>query len=367
MSRTIILAVTNDLSMDQRVHRIAMTLGKDGWNVSTVGRVLPTSTPKLDRPYPTHRFRMRVQRGKWFYFWYNVRLFFFLFRKAPSVVYANDLDTLPGAWLAARIRGRKLVYDSHEWWLEIPELNDRPKIKAVWAWLEKNLFKRADLVLTVNQALADIYSSLYNVEVLPVRNVPFRRQNLPGRETPGNLIWYQGALNEGRGLELMIESLLHLPEKYSLGIAGDGPLRTELKELSIKLGLQSRIEFHGAIPLEKLAETTQIAAIGLSLEDSYSKSYQVATPNKVFDYVQNQIPVLVSNLPQMTLLVEEWKIGEVLQDEERTPQGLAKRIQAILEDDQKWSDYRMGCYRASAVLCWEEESGRLLEAMRKVS
>lgn len=367
MSKRITIAVTNDLSMDQRVHRVATSLLAAGWDVLVVGRQLPDSATLSPRAYATHRMRLKVIRGKWFYFWFNYRLFFFLLRQAPDVVYANDMDTLPAAWLAARIRRKKIVYDSHELWTEIPELVRRPRTRAIWLWLEKRLVPKVDLAFTVNQSIADIYQDLYHIKVTAFRNLPVRLHQRLERTAPGHLLWYQGALNEGRGLELMIRSMQHLPAEYRLGIAGEGPMKGELSDMVQDLGLQNRVTLHGHISIENLPSYTQKAALGLSLEEAYSKSYQLATPNKLFDYMQSGIPVLVSSLPEMKRIVTDNGVGEVLAEEEREPEEVAKRIRAIVEDAVQWQAYRQKCLEAAAELCWEKESELLLKAMEALS
>src|SRR5690606_23733455 len=108
--RRAIVCVTNDLSTDNRVHRTCTVLQELGWDVLLVGRRLPDSAP-LHRPYATRRMRLLFRRGALFYAEYNLRLFLLLLTARAQLVVANDLDTLPAAHLAARLRGRRLVYD----------------------------------------------------------------------------------------------------------------------------------------------------------------------------------------------------------------------------------------------------------------
>ena len=107
-----IVCVTNDLATDQRVHKTCTTLRKCGYRVIETGRLLPGSLP-LDRDYVTRRKKHFFNAGALFYAEYNIRLFIFLLTTKFSLVFANDLDTLPAAFLAAKIKRKRIIYDAH--------------------------------------------------------------------------------------------------------------------------------------------------------------------------------------------------------------------------------------------------------------
>lgn len=356
----IILAVTNDLVGDQRLHRVCTTLHEAGHSVLLVGRELPQSVA-VQREYATHRMRLRNLRGKLFYAEYNLRLLLFLLRTPADALTANDLDTLPAMYLAARLKGCCLFYDSHEYFTEVPELIHRPATRRVWLWIEQRLFPRLKTVYTVNQSLADIYAQLYGVAVTAIRNVPFRREAVTATPSDTRILLYQGALNVGRGIELMIEAMAHLPEKYTLWIIGRGDIEDALRKHCEAQGLAHRVRFYGFIPLHELPPLTAQAALGFSLEEDLGLNYRYASPNKVYDYIQSGIPVLISDLPEMRLTIETYKVGELLTAAERTPAQLAQRVQAICENPAVHRRYAEACHVAAEALCWERESQRLLE------
>ena len=156
MKQKVIISVINDLSGDQRIHRIASTLAEAGYEVLVVGRKLPNSIPLSDRTYQTHRMRLFFIRGKWFYLEFNFRLFWFLLFRKADILNANDLDTLLANFLISRIKGTRLIYDSHEYFTEVPELIERPFTRNIWLRLEQWIFPRLNQIYTVNHSLASI-------------------------------------------------------------------------------------------------------------------------------------------------------------------------------------------------------------------
>jgi glycosyltransferase involved in cell wall biosynthesis len=351
----ILLSVTNDLSIDQRVHRVAMALRGRGWEVELVGRHLPDSKPLAARDYALKRLHLLFKRGKFFYLEYNLRLFLYLVTRRAHTYLANDMDTLPANWLAARLRGKRLVYDTHEYWTEVPELIARPRTRAMWLWLEKRLFPRVDAAMTVNASIAEIYQRLYGLPVLSLRNLPFRRPQWPTRTEPGRILLYQGALNLGRGLELLIDALRELPAEYTLKILGNGPEYANVQAHVAARGLGDRVQMFGFLPFAELPPHTEAAALGFSLEEDRGGSYRLALPNKLFDYIQSGIPVIVSDLPEMAAIVRQYGVGEVLPVEARQPALLAQQIRRICENPAQWQAFRQAAASAAEQLCWEKE------------
>lgn len=353
----IILSVINDLVGDQRIHRIASTLQAASYEVEVIGRLLPNSLPLPQRTYKMHRMRLLFKRGKLFYLEYNIRLFLVLLCKKVDILNANDLDTLLANFVVATLRKKKLVYDSHEYFTEVPELVHRPKTQAVWLKLEKWLFPRLQSVYTVNESIAEIYTEKYGVTVACIRNLPFSR-NLQVQASKKRLI-YQGALNVGRGIELMIDTMPFLPE-FELWIIGKGDVERALQERAKPLIEKGcKIEFKGFVSPDELPLITAQVSIGLSLEEDMGLSYRYSSPNKVYDYLQAGKVVLLSDLPEMRKLVEHYEPGELLLKEERTPELLAQKILKI-STEKLYNTYQENASLAAKELNWEVEKEKLI-------
>ena len=354
------LSVINDLVTDNRVHKVAVSLQKMGFSPVLIGRLLPESQP-VEREYQTHRMKLLFRKGAMFYFEYNLRLFFYLLKCKVDVFVSNDLDTLPANYLASRIKRKALVYDSHEYFTEVPELIGRPVVKAIWTWLEKFLVPKVSAAYTVCDSIAEVYCDLYKVDFKVVRNLPVcsAAEKITHPMTSSHrmsnsskIILYQGALNMGRGIEAAIRSMQYL-EEAELWLVGDGDLTAQLKELVVEMKLESKVKFLGRLPLHQLHEVTRQADLGISLEEDLGLNYRFALPNKLFDYIQARVPVLVSNLPEMRHIVEHYQIGAIAETHQR--KELAGLIKVALFDQEKRQTWKLNLPLAAAELCWQNE------------
>ncbi len=327
--KKIIVSVTSDLVSDNRVHKVCNTLQKMGFEVLLVGRKFPKSLPVENRAYEVKRFSLHFYKGPQFYAAYNLRLFFFLLFSKFDLLLANDLDTLPANFLTSKIKNKPLVYDSHEYYTEVPELINRPKVKKVWEWLESKMLPNIKTAFTVCNSIAEIYSEKYGTPFKVVRNIPvsskhsFKKYN----ENAAKIILYQGAVNIGRGLKQAISAMKYI-DNAKLIIAGDGDIKADLEHFTVNENLQNKIEFTGRLSIEELSELTPKADLGLSIEEDLGLNYRFALPNKLFDYIQAQVPVLITNLPEMAAIVNKYSVGEITDSLE--PQFLAAKINEAL-------------------------------------
>lgn len=356
------LSVINDLVTDNRVHKVATSLQNMGFEPILIGRVLPESQ-LIERVYPTHRMKLIFRKGPLFYLEFNLRLLIFLLKSDIDVLVANDLDTLAANYLASRIKRKPLVYDSHEYYTEVPELIGRPVVKSIWTWLEKRLVPKVNAAYTVCDSIAEVYHDLYKVDFKVVRNLPVcltveKLENPEKSTIKPKIILYQGALNLGRGIEATIRSMQYI-DGAELWLAGDGDLTVQLEHLVEELKLEAKVKFLGRLPISKLSEITRLADLGISLEEDLGLNYRFALPNKLFDYIQAGVPVLVSNLPEMRRIVEHYQIGTIAETHQR--KELAEKIKSVLFDVEKNSLWKENLKLAAKELCWENEEAILQE------
>lgn len=364
--KKILIPVINDLATDQRVLRLCQWWYKNGYDVTLYGRILPTSPDMHQVPYEVHRIKHFFNKGMFFYAEYSIRLFmFFLFHKCDKI-WANDLDTLPAAGLAKILgKTKMLIYDSHEYFTEVPELQSNPFARKVWLFFERFFVPKVDFAFTVNQSIADIYTKMYNIPFHVLRNMPYKRDNwlLKSRTELGLpeykfLVILQGSgINMHRGAEEAVEAFFHLPEDFALVIAGSGDVIPQLKEMVLKANANDKVLFYNRMPFQELMQYTCACDLGLSLDKDTNLNYRYSLPNKIFDYIQANIPVLVSNLPELKRVVDEHNVGIVLN--EHSPKAIADAILMLKNDTELYTELKQNTLNAASVLCREKEENVL--------
>lgn len=361
--KRIIVSVTNDLVSDNRVHKVCITLLQMGYDVLLVGRKLPGSAA-INRAYSTKRMRLIFKKGPCFYAEYNFRLLLLLLVTKSDILLSNDLDSLSANFLASRLKRVPLVYDSHEYFTQVPELINRPRVQKIWEWLEARMLPKIKYAYTVCDSIANVYNEKYGTAFKVVRNLP-QAKEIPvlKKESEKILILYQGAVNVARGLEQAIHAM-HYIENAELVIAGDGDIKTELEELVKTEKLENKVHFTGRLPLEKLSELTSQADLGLSIEEDFGLNYRFALPNKLFDYIQAQVPVLVTNLPEMAAVVQKYNVGEITNSLE--PAVLSEKIKEALGNSEKRTLWKVNLKQASKELVWENEEKVIRELIRSI-
>ena len=366
--KKVIVSVTNDLVSDQRVHKVCITLSAMGFEVLLVGRKLPGSPPLEERAYKTKRLRLLFTKGPLFYACFNLRLFILLLFRSFDLLVANDLDTLLANHLAAGMKSKPLVYDTHEYFTEVPELQGR-KAKKVWEFIEARIFPGLKDVITVNDSIAQLYQQKYGIKVNVVRNMPRKRTDFKslsrselGIPEEKRLIILQGAgINIQRGAEEAVLAMKYVDNAILL-IVGGGDVLPRLKKMQKTEDLEDKLRFYPRQSIDKLYAFTSLADIGLSLDKDTNLNYRYSLPNKIFDYIQCGTPVLASGLPEVRRIIEGYDVGMIT--ESHRPEDIARQMQYMLQHDYKKLK-RENLRKAAAVLVWENEEEVLHEIYGK--
>ncbi len=360
-----IISVINDIVTDQRVFRIASTLQKAGYEVLIVGRITPGSPVLYNFPFHIKRFRLLINKGPLFYVLYNVRLLFFLLSRRFNILWSCDLDTLLPNFVVSKIRNSFLVYDSHELFTEVPELVNRRNVQKIWLSIEKLLLPHIKHSCTVSNGVAFEYKKRYGIDMVLVRNVPFYKPTKKVEQISSSdkkkIVIYQGAINLNRGIEKVVLAFKYI-ENAEFWIVGTGDIDHKISKLIIDEKLSDKVKMLGRIVPEKLQEITPQAHLGISLEENTNLNYYYALPNKLFDYIQARIPVLVSDFPDMAGIVKHYNIG--VTTNEFNPVKLALIISKMLIDTESRVAWRRNLETAANELCWEHEEIKILNAFR---
>ena len=356
----IVFTVTNDLSYDRRMQRICKTLSQNGWRVTLIGRKLPSSIALTQQPYHQKRIKCFFNKGKLFYLEYNLRLFFTLLSIKAEIFSAVDLDTIIPIYYGSVVKRCKRVFDAHEYFEEVPEVTHRQVVKKIWQWVAHRYIVRFNSCYTVNESLAEIFTRQYKVSFNVIRNVP----NLIVKQesTHKRHLLYQGALNEGRGLEALITAMQNID--IPLKIIGEGDLSLELRKLVKQLELNDKIEFLGFVEPEKLSQYTQASCIGFNLLEDVGLSYHYSLANKFFDYIQAEIPSISMDLPEYRRINEQFEVSILI--ESLSPQNIQNAVEQLLRQQDCYDRLKQQCAKAKLIFNWEIESAKLLRIYNEI-
>lgn len=356
----ILILVSNDIATDQRMNRICKSLYNSAFEVEIVGRKLQNSMDLMEFDYKQKRFKMIFNKGVLFYIMLNLKYFFYLVKIKPDAVYAVDADTSIAAVFYKIIFKSKMIFDAHELFSEVPELNGRNFKKKIWKIVEKSAISISDLRITVSDSISSYFEKLYNKKFIVIRNLPTKKQYTQ-IENPEKFIIYQGALNKGR----CIEQLLKISAKTGINvkIVGEGDLSEYLRKFAKKLNLEVEKIFLGKLKPQELTLLTQKAWLGFNLLQKCSLSYYFSLSNKTFDYVQAGIPQIMSDFPEYLNLNNIFNFGitSSLNEDE-----IEKTILKLMNDENFYNSLKKGTIKASEQLIWENEEFKLIENLKNL-
>lgn len=367
--KRIVVSVINDLVTDQRVSRTCHELHNMGFDVLLVGRKLPTSLPMPDVPYAFKRMKFLFNRGAIFYACFNFRLFWLLLFKKADMYWSNDLDTLLANYLASRIKGKEIIFDSHEYFTEVPELEHNAFAKSVWKKIEGWIVPKLKYCITVNHSIANLFKEKYNKDFWVIRNVPLKntiqknktRKELGIPEDKFVVILQGSGINVDRGSEELVEAFSLLPDHFHLLIVGNGDVLPRLKKMSVELKIENKITFVNKQPYPMLVQYTMNADAGVTLDKDTNINYKFSLPNKIFDYIQCGIPVISSNLTELKKIVEEYQVGILV--EAITSQSIFGSIKKLADDKMLYNNLKHNTKRAADILNWDKERNVLKSLM----
>jgi glycosyltransferase involved in cell wall biosynthesis len=369
LRKKITVSVISDIVTDQRVQKQCNTLVEMGYDVCLAGRKSNREFLLDKLPFRVIRFRIPFKGGVLMYFVFNVQLLFFLLFRKVDVLWANDLDTVVPNVLVSRLKNKKLVYDSHEYFTA--SVNKKSSRK-IWERIEKYIFPNLKNVITVNSSIKNIYEKKYKVPVTVIRNVPYKYVISEGRQkvilpADKRILLIQGmGINENRGAEEAVLTMQYLPDDFILYFIGSGTILGRLKQLVHELKLSEKVIFIEPLPYLEMMEYTRQSFLGLIFEKiDASEEHLFALPNKFFDYVHAGLPVLSSEAVEIKLLIDQYRVGDTIDNFD--PKQIAKKILEISKNKNVYDLWKKNTAVASEELNWENEEKILINFMQNVS
>ncbi len=353
--KKLVFTVTSDLSYDQRMDRICTSLAEAGYEVTLCGHLKKNSIPLRPKPYEQKRISTFFKKGKFFYLEYNLRLLLWLFFKPAHLICGIDLDTALPAWSIAQLKNIPFVYDAHEYFTEMEEVVRRPMVQKIWLWVERFIITRTKYAYTVGSSIAHILYKRYGTPFEVIRNVPLLKNQLPAITHDRPYIVYAGMVNEGRGLEVLLEAMPYL--QCQLQICGDGDKMQDLQEQARAAGLQDKVIFRGFMEPAELREVINGAWCGYLVLENKGKSYYYSLANKFFDYMHAGLPQLTINFPEYCQINTSYEVSALV---DLDKDQIIAAIERLQSDTTYYKLLSANARQARLIYNWQKESARLV-------
>ncbi len=344
---------------DRRIQRTILSL-KNKYDIAWISR--NKSAESIDESYSHHSVNTWIKKGVLFYLEFNLRVFIKLMTSRQDLILSIDLDSLGSCWLTSKLKRKKIVFDAHEIFHELPELEGKKIKKYIWKTLSKFLFPKIAYKYTVNSSLAKIFLHDFNSKFEVIRNVPLlesSNEQLP--KLANKTLCYLGVVNKGRGVELAIKTLIELPD-YHLLVIGSGDEIESSKQLARELNLEQRIKFCGYVEPAQISALLKQSSIGLNLLDPESDNYKYSLANKFFDYMHAGLPSINMAFPEYEAINNEFEISSLCSD--YSTEALINSV-SLLESESKYQDLQNNCLIAREKFNWQIEKQRLEDIFSK--
>lgn len=287
------------------------------------------------------------------YYWnlYEVRVVRDLIKgKKFDLIIANDNATLP---LALKIADGKPVWaDAHEY--SPREFDDKPVWRLLFApyqdYLCRTYLPHTALMTTVCQGIADAYRIHYGVSSIVVMNMPAYQRLKPSPIEAGKVrMIHHGAAIRSRHLEVIIDVMAHLDERFSLDLMLVESDTTYMRDLKARAHSDPRIHFIPPVSMDGICAHINRYDVGIYLLPPVNFNHELALPNKFFEFIQARLAVAIGPSPEMASIVRRFGLGVVASSFK--PIDLASKLKVFAESDL--SIYKQAAHVAATDLCFE--------------
>jgi glycosyltransferase involved in cell wall biosynthesis len=255
-----------------------------------------------------------------------------------DLVVANDIDTLP---LAFHLKGEaQILFDAHEYAPRHFENNRVWKkfFQPFYVHLCAVYIPRTAAMLTVGQGLADEYEKSFHVKPVIVTNAT-RFVNIEASAVLHDKIRlvHHGIINPSRRLELMVEMMNHLDDRFTLDMIlmtsdyASAQTKAYIKDFRAKAEKNPRIKILPPVKSDLVVSAINRYDIGVFLIPPVNFNYANTLPNKLFDFIQARLGIAIGPSPEMAAIVKKFNNGVIAED--FMPQNLARKLNALTPED----------------------------------
>jgi len=335
--KTILVISFSDMGNDPRVYRQLVHL-KERYNVIAAG----LKGPDLDgvqfyKIRPRGGAARKITRSlylktKMFDKYYSAtfdssELIDNIDHKQLDVILANDNDSLP---LAFSFDGVPVIHDAHEY---APRQYEdlffwRFFMQAYRTDLCSRYLKRCKAVLTVSEGIAEEYDRVFGVRPLVITNASDYVDLVPSKVDPDHIrIISHGSANVSRRIEVMIEMMDHVDDRFSLDLMLVPTEPKYYRSLEKMAAERKNVRLVPPVPMGDIIKASNPYDIGLFISQPINFNLKNVLPNKFFEYVQSRLAIAIGPSPEMARIVKEAGCGVIAKDFE--PRSMATLLNGL--------------------------------------
>jgi hypothetical protein len=299
------------------------------------------------------------------YYWFQLKVFKYHLPKdfKNDLIIANDIDVLP---LACKLSHRaKVLFDAHEY--SPKEFGNDAKWEKKFGsykdYLCKNYIPKCHIMTTVCEGLAEEYYTTYGKKPHVITNASdfIELSPQPVSNERIKLIHHGGAIR-ARKIEKMIEIMDWLDERFHLFFMLV-PSEPDYYESLMRLATEKpRIHFLPPVEMGNISKFINQFDIGLYRLEPNSFNNRFALPNKIFEFIQARLAIVIGPSPEMGEMVKKYDVGVVAKTFE--PKELADSIRTLTKERIEY--YKNMSHKFARELSADENReklGRLVSEM----
>jgi len=359
------------MPFDGRVfHKEAKSLARAGYEVVLIARHDKAETVDGVRIVPLAEPKNRLQRMT-MVLWRLLRL---ALREKADVYHFHDPELIT-VGLLLKLYGKKVIWDVHEhypncimdkFWIS---KGLRRVVSKAFDLYERAVVRCFDYVIYTTPFVGARYQKL-KVRSGPIENYPIIELSETFEKTPQEKIIYLGGMSRTRGLVEVVEAFSLVVERYPswelllVGSCRPASFEDELRALAKERGIEANVKFIAWVPYEEKERLSAQAAMGIITYLPYANNTS-CLPNKLFDYMLVDLPVIASDFPLYREVVEPYRCGLIVAPEK--PDRIAEAMIYLIEHPEEARQMGENGRRAvEETYNWQQESAKLVGIYKTV-
>jgi glycosyltransferase involved in cell wall biosynthesis len=248
----------------------------------------------------------------------------------------------------AHLRGIPVIYDLDSWMSDQLAYEGRvtnPAILRLLRWMERAALHRSRLAITVSASLSDaVHGMEPGVPVAQIEDCPIEEAlRAPDPARVAHLresfaigrrraIVYTGNLERYQGIDLLLVAFARMAgvrDDAVLVLVGGSPVQIDdVRARAESLGIGDRVVLTGQRPAEEMPEWMAMATLLVS-----PRLHGGNTPLKLFSYMWSAVPIVATNLPTHTQVLDSNSAMLCAP----TAEDMADGILAVLDDPARFA------------------------------